>query len=62
VTQQFLQRANVVVGFQEVGGKAVAQSVGSDRFDDAGQAGCLFNRLVQAALVQVVAAHNARSV
>jgi hypothetical protein len=28
----------------------VTQSVGADRFDDARQAGCLFDRLLQAAL------------
>jgi len=45
----------VVTGFEEVGRKAVAQGVGTHRFEDARQAGCLFDRLLQAAFVQVVA-------
>jgi hypothetical protein len=59
VTQKLLDGANIVMRFQEVGGKAVTQSVGSDELDDTRQASRPFDRLLQAALVQVMAARDA---
>jgi hypothetical protein len=59
VAQELLHCSDITVGFQEVGRKTMAQGVGADRFDDADQAGCLFDRLLQAALVQVMAACDA---
>ena len=46
MAQKFLHRSDIVVGFQEVGRKAMAQGVGADWFHDAGQTGRLFDRLL----------------
>jgi hypothetical protein len=44
--QEFLDGTDVIMGFEEVGRKTVAQGAGTNRFDDARQAGCLFDRLL----------------
>jgi hypothetical protein len=59
VTQKLSDGADIVIRFQQVDGEAVAQSVGSDGLDDTRQASRPFDRLLQAAFVQVMAAHDA---
>ena len=51
VAQKLLHCSDIVVGFQEVGRKTMTQGVGVDRLDDPRQAGGLFDRYLQAALV-----------
>ena len=46
----------VVVGFQEVGDKAVAEGVGTNPFGDSRRLGCGAHGFLQAAFVDVVAA------
>jgi hypothetical protein len=55
VAQQFLDSANIVTGFEQVGSEAVAQGVRSDRLDQAHPPGRLPDRCAQAAFVQVMA-------
>ena len=59
VAEEFVGRSDVMTLFQKVGREAVTERVGTDRLDDAGQTGRLFDRLLQAALVQVVATSDA---
>ena len=58
MAQQFLDRADVIVAFQQVGGKGVAEGMAGDALVDPGQAGRLPDGLLQPALVQVMAAHD----
>jgi len=57
VAEELLDGTDIVMGFQEVSRKAMAQGVGTDRPGDAGPLRCLTDRLLQPAFVQVVAAH-----
>ena len=59
VAQKLLYCSDIVVGFQEVGRRTMTQGVGADGLDDPRQAGSLFDRFLQAALVQVMAACDA---
>jgi hypothetical protein len=63
VAEEFLNGANVVVGFQEVSGKtvsrrgfALAEDVGTDPFGNSRRLGCGAHGFLQAAFVDVVAA------
>ena len=51
--------ANVIAGFEQVGGEAVAERVRPDRFDDAGGLRGLANRFVDGALAGVPAVDDA---
>jgi len=59
VAEELLDGANIVVIFQEMGRKAVAEGMRADRLGDTGLLGGLADGLLQAALIQVVAAHDA---
>jgi len=60
VAEQFLDGADVVAGFEQVGGEAVAQCVAGGRLGDAGGTDGAADGALDAALVQVVAADDAR--
>ena len=57
VPKQFLHRADIVAVFKEMSSKAVAEGVSGDTLVEAGESGRVFDRLLQAALVHMVAAH-----
>ena len=61
MAEEFLDGAakRVVVGFQEVGSKAVAEGVGTNPFGDFRRLGCGAHGFLQAAFVNVVAADDA---
>jgi len=61
VAQEFLDGADVIAPFRQMRSETMAKGVGADRLDDARQAGRLLDRFLQAALVQVVAARDART-
>jgi hypothetical protein len=65
VAEQLLYGSDVITGFQQVGGKAIpqggfalAEGMWADRLGDACQAGRLLNRLLEAALMHVMATCN----
>lgn len=49
MAEEFLDGADVIVGFEEMGGKAVAEGVGGDPFGNAGRPGCGPHGFLQAA-------------
>ena len=55
VSEQFLDRADVVTVRKEMGCKAVPKAVAPDRFMDTGKSNRLFKGLSDTAFVQVVA-------
>ncbi len=57
VAQQFLDGADVVAILQEVGGEAVTKGVATDPLRDPGFLDGLFDRFLDAALVQMISAH-----
>jgi hypothetical protein len=59
VPQKFLDGADVVVVLQEVSGEGMAEGGGANPLGDARRPGRSPDGLLQAAFVQVVAAHNA---
>ena len=59
VAEEFLDGADVVAAFQQVGGEGVPQHMGGDVFGDACFAGGLTDGFLDAAGVQVVAAEQA---
>jgi hypothetical protein len=59
VPQQLLDGANVVTGFQEVGGEGVAEGVGGGRLGDAAGFGGGADGALQVGVVGVMAAYNA---
>jgi hypothetical protein len=61
MAKQFLDGANVVAGFQEMGGKGMAKSMKGDVFFDARQPGGVFDSLLQAAFVEVVTTYHVRA-
>jgi hypothetical protein len=54
VSQQLLHGADVIAGLEQMSGEGMAESVGANGFVDPRQAGSLPDRLLQAALVQMV--------
>jgi hypothetical protein len=59
VAEEFLHRADVVAGFEQVRGKAVAEGVTTGGLGNAGQAHGIFDRALQIAFVHVMAAREA---
>ena len=59
MAQQFLYRADVVTGFEEVSCKTVTQGVRRRGLDDAGLVQRLSHRALQILLVGVMASHEA---
>ena len=59
MAEEFLNGADVVVGFQEVSGKTVAEGVGADPFGDSRRLGCSAHGFLQATFVNMVAADDA---
>ena len=59
MAKQLLDRANVVAGLEQMGGKAVAQRVGRDRLGQAGLLRCRAHGLLDHAFVQVKAIERA---
>ena len=57
--QKFLDSADVIVVLQEMSGEGMAEGVRANPLGDARLPGRSPDGLLQAALVQVVAAHNA---
>jgi len=59
VAEEFLHSADIVAGFQEMGGEAVAEGVGCGRFGDAAGLDRGADSALQIGVVGVVAAGNA---
>ncbi len=59
MTEEFLDGADVVAGFEQVGGEGVAEGVGTDGFDDPGGFGSGAHGLLHGTFVEVVAAQEA---
>jgi hypothetical protein len=56
VAEQFLNGTDIVAGFEEVGGEAVAEGMTAGGFRDAGGADCGGDGALQGVLVDVVSA------
>jgi len=61
VAQEFLDGADAVAGFEEVGGEGVAEDVGRDAFGHVCTPGRLPHGFLEAAFIGVMAPHSARS-
>lgn len=59
VAEEFLDGADVVAGFEEMGGEGMAEDMRGDMFVDLGGAGRLAHSFLDAAFVEVVAADDA---
>jgi hypothetical protein len=59
MAEKFLDGADIVTGFQQMGGEGMAQGVAADGFLDASLAGGATDLLLQAGFVHVVAAEDA---
>ena len=59
MSEQLLHGTNVIAGFEQVGGEAVAQRVRADGFDDAGGLRGLAHRFLHGALAGVLAVDDA---
>ena len=58
VTQQFLDGADVVVIFQQMRGKGVAEGMGRDPFGDASLLGSFLDAFLHSILVEVMATNH----
>src|SRR6266540_6411747 len=54
VTEQFLNRSNIVAIFKKVGGKGMAEGMRGNWFVDFGEPGGLFDGPLEVCLIQVV--------
>jgi hypothetical protein len=61
MAEEFLDGADVVAGFEQVGGEGVAEGVAADGLGDAGGAGCAADFLLQAGSIRVMTAEDARA-
>ena len=59
VTEEFLNRSDIVAIFEQVGGEGVAEGVGSDRFVHSGEFGRLPDCPLEVSLVEMVALFDA---
>ena len=57
--QKLLYCANVMIGFQQVCGKAVPEGMAADALGDARASGCIFHGSLQTAFMHVVATDGA---
>ena len=57
VSEQFLNRANVVATFEQMRCEAVPEGVTADALRNSGCSHCLFNCFLHTALVQVMPTH-----
>jgi len=55
VAEQFLDRANVIAVFEEVGGEGVAERMAADAFGDPEPAGCAGDGALEPGRAEVVA-------
>lgn len=58
VAEEFLHGADVVTVFKKVRGKGMAKGVGADPFGNPRLLGCAFDRLLDTALMKVLAAQH----
>jgi hypothetical protein len=61
MAEQFLHRSDIIAGFQQVGGEAVAVRMTADGFVNLRHFCCLLNRFPNAAFMKVMAPDLSRS-